>query len=62
MSERIWKFKFPINDNVCIDMPIGAEILTVQTQNNTPCIWAIVNPTKPRVAHRFCNQRDWSRS
>ena len=25
-------------------MPKDAEILTIQTQNETPCIWALVNP------------------
>ncbi len=25
-------------------MPIGAKILTVQTQNDIPCLWALVDP------------------
>lgn len=27
-------------------MPKDAEILTIQTENETPCIWALVNPEK----------------
>lgn len=28
-------------------MPRGAEILTIDMQNNTPTIWAIVDPEMP---------------
>lgn len=28
-------------------MPQGAEILTVQTQYEKPCIWALVDPRAP---------------
>lgn len=43
MNKTIWKFKItPMRSFV--EMPIGAEILTVQTQDEEPCIWALVNP------------------
>ena len=29
-----------------IDMPVGADILTVQMQDNMPFIWALVNPNE----------------
>jgi len=38
-------FKYPIErpeQKLLIYMPKGAVILTVQTQNETPCIWALV--------------------
>lgn len=39
--KQIWKFKV---DNV-IEMPKGAEILTVQLQDSfNACIWAVVDP------------------
>ena len=43
MKKQIWKFG--INPNkIIVEMPKDAEILTIQTQNETPCIWALVNP------------------
>lgn len=38
-------YKYPLK--VCggqeITLPVGAKILSVQMQNETPCIWALVN-------------------
>ena len=50
----IWKFPFDITDNQEIEMPNGARIIKIDVQNNQPCLWAIVDPTKqydtePRV-------------
>jgi len=42
----IWKFKLDICDRQSIALPKGAKILCVQTQKETPCIWAIVSNTK----------------
>lgn len=42
--KRIWKFEIETTDNQTIGMPVGAEILTVQTQYGKPCLWALVNP------------------
>ena len=44
MEKTIWKYELEITDNQNILMPIGAEILTVQMQDGTPCLWALVNP------------------
>lgn len=44
MSKRI--FKYPIDvqkSEQVINMPLGFEILTIQKQHGTPCIWAIVD-------------------
>lgn len=43
MNKTIWKFPIQYNQTT-VKMPKGAEILTVQTQNNEPYIWALVNP------------------
>ena len=40
-------YKYPLEGYVerqIIEMPEGAEILTVQVQDGTPCIWALVTP------------------
>lgn len=46
MKKVIWKFELSV-DNLSIEMPKGAEILSVQVQNNKPCIWALVDPKAP---------------
>ena len=52
MKKQIWKFE--INPNkVIVEMPKGAEILTIQTQNGTPCIWALVNPESEKEKRHF---------
>lgn len=44
MKKSIWKFPIASPEQTTIKMPGGAEILTIQTQNGMPCIWALVNP------------------
>lgn len=52
MNKQIWKF--PINlDKSIVQMPKDAEILTIQTQNDTPCIWALVNPENANESRHF---------
>jgi hypothetical protein len=50
---RIWKYPLEVTDYQDIEMPQDAEILTVQVQRGTPCLWALVNPDKPREARRI---------
>lgn len=51
--KTIWKFPLHIVDTVEIQMPRGAEILSVATQFGTPCIWATVDPAAPVVTRRL---------
>lgn len=51
MKKTIWKF--PVLPDHNIDMPIGAEILSVQTQNGIPCIWALVDPKAEKEVRKF---------
>lgn len=44
MNKTIWKFPLELTFRQSIVMPVGAEILTVQIQNEIPCLWALVNP------------------
>ena len=44
MNKTIWKFQLETIDNQTLKMPVGAEILTVQTQFEKPCLWALVDP------------------
>lgn len=40
MVKQIWKFPLKGRET---EMPVGAHILTVQMQNGTACLWALVD-------------------
>lgn len=42
--KTIWKYPIPVTGDFNLDLPAGAEILTVHTQGGYPKIWALVNP------------------
>jgi hypothetical protein len=51
--KRIFKYPLPMEvdggaaqwkDRFEIELPMGAEILSVQEQNNAPMLWALVDP------------------
>jgi len=41
--KTIYKYKLSMQDSTRLQLPSGAEILTVQTQNEEPCLWALVD-------------------
>lgn len=43
----IWKYPLEIYESQSIAMPEGAEILAVQLQDGNPCLWALVDPSRP---------------
>ena len=45
--KKIFKYPLMTTDIQSLLIPVGAEILTVQVQGATPCIWALVNPELP---------------
>lgn len=49
----IWKYVLPIEDNIEIDMQIGAKILHIDNQQEEVCIWALVNPDEDIETRRF---------
>lgn len=49
----IWKFPFRIDDEVAIEMPRDARVLTVQVQDGKPCLWALVDPKAPKGPRLF---------
>jgi hypothetical protein len=53
MKRTIWKYPLKITDHQSIDMPMYAEILSVQTQHGEPCIWALVDPYGEKEERRF---------
>ena len=45
--KQIWKWRLDSMEMIYLDMPEDAEILDVQVQGGTPCIWAICSPGSP---------------
>lgn len=46
MTQTIWKFPVEIKRRQTIQMPAHSKILTIQTQQGVPTIWAIVDPNE----------------
>lgn len=49
MKKTIWKFQLEETSVQHIQMPVGHEILSLQMQNGVPCIWALVQPDRPKL-------------
>lgn len=53
MTKRIFKYTLTIEDLQTVEMPEGAEILSVQNQGGDVCIWALCAPNAPKEARTF---------
>ena len=53
MLKKIFKYQLYTHGTEVVLLPEGAEILCVQNQLETPCIWAIVDPEAPIEERRF---------
>lgn len=53
MEKTIWKYPFDVNDVVKLTIQKNAEILTLQTQQGQPCLWALVDPKEETVEKTF---------
>jgi hypothetical protein len=51
--KKIYKYKLETTDVQQIEMPQGAQVLCVQTQDEIPCIWAIVDPNAALKSRTF---------
>jgi hypothetical protein len=51
--KTIWKYQIKTTDLQSIEMPEGAEVLCVQLQAGSPCLWVLVDPRQPSVARQF---------
>lgn len=49
----VYKYPIPVEDAFEIGLPQGARVLSVQVQGSTPCLWALVDPSRPKEARRF---------
>ena len=53
MNKVIWKYELPIIGDSQVFLPIGAEILSIQTQENKTMIWALVGPNTKDKEERY---------
>jgi hypothetical protein len=51
--KKIYKYSVELTDIFTLDMPKGAQILSVQEQYGEPQIWAIVDPKADKETRRF---------
>ena len=51
--KTIWKYPFKIDNRFSLDMPKGAEILHVQSQNMAPHLWAMVDTEAGTIKRWF---------
>lgn len=51
--KTIYKYKLEVTDEQIIEIPAFSEILTVQTQNEIPYIWALVDPKFYACNYKF---------
>lgn len=52
-EKTIWKFPLRTTDYQVISLPIGWIPLTVQAQEEKPCLWALVEPKAERLDVMF---------
>jgi hypothetical protein len=52
-TRRIWKYELEITDEQTVNMPMHADILTVQMQGGTMCMWALVEPENVKRPRKF---------
>jgi hypothetical protein len=53
-EKKIYKYPVVIDDEFCIAMPEEAQILSVQTQNGSPFLWALVDIKNISENRKFC--------
>lgn len=51
--KTIWKYQLDVTTEQVVMMPKQAQILTVQIQDGTPCMWAVVSPGSPSEKRTF---------
>jgi len=51
--KNIWKYPFPVSYKFMVEMPSGAEVLSVQLQGELTCMWVLVDPDAAKVKRLF---------
>lgn len=50
---EIWKFQLDNKKETEVEAPEVILPLTAQVQGSTVCVWAIVDPAKPKIKKKF---------
>lgn len=51
MTKTVYKFPLSMATYQSIALPVDAEVLTVQVQGTSVCLWAKIDPTLRRYPH-----------
>lgn len=51
--KTIWKYPIPTTRDFDLDLPVGAKILTVHTQKDSPKIWVLIDPDMGSENRKF---------
>lgn len=51
--KTIWKYPIHVTDEIRLEMPMGSTVLDIQVQNNSLCLWALIDTTIPLETRRF---------
>lgn len=51
---QVWKFPLTRLGVQAIRIPAGAHVLTVQSQNDTPCLWALCDVEAEQTVRHIC--------
>jgi hypothetical protein len=51
MTKTIWKYT--LEHRIQLQMPKGAEVLTVREQGEEICLWALVDPSAEKETRQF---------
>ena len=49
----IWKYQVPFTEQFSLDLPRGAEVLTMQLQREVPTIWVELDSDAPLISRTF---------
>jgi hypothetical protein len=52
-KKQVWKYPITPTERQSLKMPDGAEILDVQVQRGSTCLWALVDGERPKVTRHF---------
>ena len=52
-DSAVWKYPLEMKDLQHINIPVNAEILSVQVQQGVPTVWALVDPEGAEVDFAF---------
>ena len=53
MAKTVLKYELTIKDVNYLEIPKGGEILSLQVQYNTPCIWVLVDADVEKETRRI---------